>query len=56
MTARYDRIETPAEAEAARREMVRLAFTERRPTTDPERMALQDAPHDYAMRQAGATS
>jgi hypothetical protein len=52
---RFDRIETEAEAEAARREMVRLAFTERRPTTDPERMALQDVLHDFAMRQ-GAKS
>jgi hypothetical protein len=52
---RWERIETPAELEAAQRELIRLAFEERRPHTDPEREAVQSAIHEYAMRERRAS-
>jgi hypothetical protein len=50
MTA-FDRIDTPAEYEAARRELARLAYEEGRPSRDPQRAALADAIREYERRQ-----
>jgi hypothetical protein len=51
---RWERLDTPAELEAAQRDLIRLAFEERRPHTDPERESLQLAIHEYAVREAKA--
>lgn len=51
MSPRFDRIETEAELRAAQAELVRLAYQERRPPNDPERVALTEAIGDYRVRQ-----
>jgi hypothetical protein len=47
---RFDRIETRAEFEAAERELLRLAYEEKRTPLDAERLALTDALNDYRRR------